>query len=70
MNDETRRMTEEARNYVRRGYERMRPHLSATGEMSLGEFKQMTECIKALIEMLRIIDEMNKNEDKFSSRKI
>jgi hypothetical protein len=70
MNDYTRRMTEEARNYVQRGYERMRPHLTSTQEMPLGEYKQMTECFKAFLEMMRLVDEISKGEEKYSSRKI
>lgn len=70
MNDYVRRMTEEARNYVQRGYERIRPHLTANQEMSLGEYKQITECFKAFLEMMRLVEELTNGEDKFSSRKI
>lgn len=63
MNDYIRRMTDEARNYVQRDYEqRVRPHLSATGDMPLHKSKEVAETLKALLELAHAVEAVMKEE--------
>lgn len=70
MNDETRRMTHEMDQYARRAYERIRPHLSAGGEMSAGDFKTMMAIMKYCADVMRDVVEINKDSDKYSTKKL
>lgn len=65
MNDYIRRMTDEARNYVQRDYEsRVRPHLSATGDMPLHKSKEVAEALKALLELAYAVENVMKQDKK------
>ena len=65
MQDYMKRMSDEYRNFVQREHEtRMRPHLTATGDMPLHKSKEMAEEAKALLELAYVINTVLKDDKK------
>lgn len=70
MNDDTRRMTTEMDAYARRAYERIRPHLTSGNEMSASDFKTMMAILKYCADVMRDVAEINKDSEKYSSKRV
>lgn len=63
MYDYIKRMSDEYRNYVQREHEgRVRPHLTAGGDMPLHKSKEVAEEAKALLELAYAINMVLKDD--------